>query len=184
MTLTWRHLTHLLPNRLEILFQAHSKPLYLSGNNLLGDVLGESSAIPNERIVARQKRGKKGRYFFFLWDRDGNYLPMNLCRDYPYAAQCRVDGAIQFARQYNPSVLSKHISRLVTSSDARKQVSGRECDGGGEYFLIHNNNGRTKSKREVVGVARYVSKTKLVFAHFNDQYGTMDVDFCICDNAS
>jgi hypothetical protein len=170
-TLSVSQVTNIMPDPLEILFQAYCKPLYLSINNLLGSVLGETNAVPNRRIVATRKKG--GVFQFQLHTTSGEIISATDPKKYTYATQCKVNGALLLAMRQNPEEMSRYLSRLIASKEGNTQIKSRES----HYYLIHNNNGRTKSKRSVVGIVRPIAHNRFVFVLMDDDYRTESMEF-------
>ena len=48
-----------------------------------------------------------------------------------------------------------------------------------EYYLLHDNNKRTKSRRKIIAVVKEVSREHILLAHNNENYGTKKMDFSI-----
>jgi hypothetical protein len=137
----------------------------------LGDVLGEKGPVPNTRIIAKNWRRKKG-FKLVVLDNLGKPVPYFCSTHYTFAHECKVEGAIRFAMDVAPSVLSKHVFRIIESKQATRQVLGRDRNGSGDYFLLHDNGGRKTNKRYLVGVVKYLSEKRILFVQHNLDYGT------------
>ena len=171
----------MIPGDLEIICQFTRRPLYLSINNLLAEVLGENKPVPRHRIIAEKKKGKTGFYFSVLDETMNRHEPAATGSSLCCASQCKADGALHLARERNMAILSKYVFKLVNSLQASKQLEGRAEDGSGAYLLIHDNSRRTKGKRGPIAVVRWVSRSRLLFVHYNHQYKTESMSYCFLD---
>jgi hypothetical protein len=134
------------------------------------------------RINAVKKRRKSGYHFSIHGLNEEQLLGVNTAIRYPYASQCRVHGSLRFAQAVNGSVLFQYLSKLIQSHNGKQQSRWHEEGvGTGGYYIIHDNNCRTKSKRTVIAVVRPLSADRLVVAIFNENYHTETMDFFFCD---
>jgi uncharacterized protein Veg len=180
-TLTVKQLKILLPGHLEIVFQAFCPPLFLSLNNLLGCVLNEPQAVPNNRMFARNRRRKTGFHFEVQPSGDNdNSIPF-LGRRFQNRHQCLTEGSLLFCANKDVISSSKFIGRLLQKNNAKRQTDVRAGNPSGEYFLLHNNNGRTKSKRSVIAVVKQITSSRYVVALVNETYGTETMDYFYID---
>jgi hypothetical protein len=171
----------LLPTDLEIVCQFTRSPLYLSINNLLACVLGESRSISNHRVFAKQKKGGKGFSFSVIDEHSEMQTTVDNTTYYRFAAECKADGALHFARERNQQALSKFVFQLVNSHQASKQLQGRERDGSGAYYLLHDNCRRTKGRREAIAVVRLITENRVLFAQLNEHYRSDQMSYCFLD---
>jgi hypothetical protein len=169
-----------IPSPTELCFQTHTRPLFLSINNLLRDVLEEEKPIPNRRILANSRRRKNCLRFQLLDQSDVLHDCSMVTRRYSVARDCKLDGALHFARAKNLPAFSKYIFGLISGQAAAEQVANRDASCG-EYMLIHDNNGRTRGKLRVIALAKYITRTRLVFVHVNSQYQSDEMDYCFLD---
>jgi hypothetical protein len=181
ITLTLQQVQVSIPSSLEIVYQSACVPLFLSMNNVLGDVLGEGSSVPNSRILAMSIRRKKG-FRFGLLDANESHvsLPPSF-QVYPYARLCKAEGALLYSLTVAPLILAKHVFRLIETDKAANQVLGRDRNGSGDYFLIHDGNGRRKNKRLVLAVVKFLSTKRILFVLHNSEYGSDSMNFTFLD---
>jgi hypothetical protein len=76
---------------------------------------------------------------------------------YRYASACRPEGSLGFALKTNLDVTSTFILDIIHGHKAQLQLRSRFGNPKGEYFLLHDNNGRSRGKRNVIAVARKLS---------------------------
>ena len=173
----------MVPNPLEIVFQAYCPPIYLNLNNLLlGDALGENKPVPNCRIIAFQKRRNHG-FGLKLKAATGETIMVDTSGHlFSYAEQSKTVGGLLFLMKDHSQTLEKHILRLLTLANAKKQVQGRGGNPTAEYYLIHHSQKQRRGKREVVGVVQRVCKNRWIFVLANETYGTSAVDYCYLDS--
>ena len=119
----------LLPNFLEVAFQAYCPPLYLSLNNLLGSMMGEANAVSNKRIVT-ETHGKGKFYSLKILDAGLTCVTYHhYQKRYTFARDCRTDGILDMARTLHPNILAKTLSRLLQSPAVERQLAGPNSQG-------------------------------------------------------
>ena len=164
---------------LEIVFQSHCPLLYLSINNLLGAVLNENRPVPNRGIRVDRLKKNKGHALSVVDAHNITHTFVHPTIKYSCANDCKVDGSLQYCRLSKPDLLSKYVCSIVFTDQGRNQIRDRETSGGSVYYLLHDNNKRTKSRRKVIAVVKEVSREHILLAHNNENYGTEKMDFSV-----
>ena len=176
-------LCFILPDPLEIVFQAFCPPLYLSLPNLLGDIIGESVSLPKRRIKVQKKR-RKGFRFSILDKQMKEIAAPAPISTYSCPCECRMNESLRFAIHHGVVVLSRYIFKLIDDPLAKKQLEHRDTSSRTEYLLVHCNDRRTKSKRQVVAVVTILNTMTVAFVLTNDKYKTERMEFVLlhrCD---
>jgi hypothetical protein len=184
---TWpaKRVISALPTPLELLYLTHQQPLYLSINNLLARVLEEQgSGIPNSRIVTQLVKG--GGYQFAIRDStDSKAFVFQSAMTYQHAKDCRVYGAVDYSISSNPTAFSKVVLRLIESKKGRQQIKKRDRDGetslDNQYYVIHDNNNRIRSRRGVIAVVKQISPKRYIFAQLNRNFTSEEINYTYLD---
>jgi hypothetical protein len=160
VTLTAKEVVTLLPTRLVLVLQEYNPPLELSLNNLLGVVLGENGPVPKRRIEAEERTRKPGFYFVIRIESTNERLTQAF-GDHPYdhARACCSQGALRFALTHNLSATSAFIIDLLHGPKAQIQLRSRADNPNGEYFLLQDNNRRSKGKRTILAIAKKLTSS-------------------------
>jgi hypothetical protein len=103
--------------------------------------------------------------FFFAvqWGNSKEWCRLN-GPSYGYASACRCEGSLRFALETNLDVTSTFILDILHGHKAQLQLRSRFGNPKGEYFLLHDNNGRSRGKRNVIAVARKLSLSCFILA--------------------
>jgi hypothetical protein len=97
------------------------------------------------------------------------------------AQECCNEGGLRFALVTNLSATSAFILNILHGHKAQLQLRCRVDNMTGDYFLLHDNNRRSKGKRGVIAVARKLSSTRFISALHNKRYNTEEMEYYYLD---
>ena len=178
-TYTCKVLVKRLPPTLAIILQSYCTFLPLSVTNLITEVLQEGTAIRKEQIIAFTKRRRIGFYFAVIDKTGHRHEAPDPAINFLCAQNCRLFGSIHFALRTQPTILASYLFRLLETDQAKEQIYRRGKNHYGEYYILHDNDGRTKSKRMVLGVVRFLSPQQIVLALFDEKYHSPEMNFSV-----
>jgi hypothetical protein len=100
---------------------------------------------------------------------------------YGCASACRREGSLRFALKTNLEATSTFILDILHGHKTQLQLRSRFGNPKGEYFLLHDNNGRSRGKWNVIADARKLYLPRFILALNNNKYETQEIEYFYLD---